>query len=530
MTKTVLRTFTYSFTATLLALFIVCHFYKQSTVRSNGQTVKFEDIKISLFTQTDEQSKKESLEEIIKITKEEVSDDDLFNWTAMYYETLEQIALLEKENSNMTDGDNLAIYYDEDDNVEIVQNISTTYTEDNIKEENISIDNLVHIANIVEKDIMNTINIALSEEQLTFPTYENLESNEEQKNQVTEVDGLDFSLPIQRSSSRQNGKKNLILNAKTTNQVAMSESSIAVQSIIMEEEQTTPSSLEQESSPWVVAKGARFPNNSMILQENQNDPDSEEKTSEIKPEEQTPSEIKTSKIVRNILIPIPEEILQEENMTPQLMSSEKNKDLQKKLNISDIKNESNITRESGYVSKSNTDKERKKTDKKDKKTIFESISSIFSGKTPEIGVSKIDKKTDTRNSVYVGKKTKDKSREDSRILPTEIKLSFQPNRAEISGQTLRWIEAFAKKTMEEDDVVLEIRIDGSGSFELQHRRLGLLHNILANRGVDYNKINTVFTSREPNSFIIRTVRISNNAVAESNNRNANDIANYYKNW
>lgn len=97
----------------------------------------------------------------------------------------------------------------------------------------------------------------------------------------------------------------------------------------------------------------------------------------------------------------------------------------------------------------------------------------------------------------------------SKILPTEIRLSFQPNRAEISGQTLKWIKAFAQKTAEENNVGLEIRIDGTSSPLLQRRRLNLLHNILLSEGANPQKIKTVFTAREPNSFILRTILVSN---------------------
>jgi hypothetical protein len=55
-------------------------------------------------------------------------------------------------------------------------------------------------------------------------------------------------------------------------------------------------------------------------------------------------------------------------------------------------------------------------------------------------------------------------------------------------------------------VAIEIRIDRSASYELQQKRLKLLYKILANNGVEYQKINIIFTDREPNSFIIRNVR------------------------
>ena len=95
------------------------------------------------------------------------------------------------------------------------------------------------------------------------------------------------------------------------------------------------------------------------------------------------------------------------------------------------------------------------------------------------------------------------------IMPAELRLSFAPNRAEISGQTLRWIYAFADNARDNDDVYIEVRIDGTSSYALQQKRLNLLASIFSARGVDYRKINTIFTSREPNSFIIRNIRFNN---------------------
>ena len=92
------------------------------------------------------------------------------------------------------------------------------------------------------------------------------------------------------------------------------------------------------------------------------------------------------------------------------------------------------------------------------------------------------------------------------VAPTELKLSFQANRAEISGQTLEWIKAFSENVVNYDDVAIEIRLDRSAPYELQQKRLKLLYKILANNGVEYRKVNIIFTDREPNSFIIRNVR------------------------
>ena len=46
------------------------------------------------------------------------------------------------------------------------------------------------------------------------------------------------------------------------------------------------------------------------------------------------------------------------------------------------------------------------------------------------------------------------------------------------------------------------------------KRLNLLYTIFANNGVNYDKINIIFTARDPNSFIIRNVKyaVENNAA------------------
>ena len=87
-------------------------------------------------------------------------------------------------------------------------------------------------------------------------------------------------------------------------------------------------------------------------------------------------------------------------------------------------------------------------------------------------------------------------------MPSELKLSFRPDRAEISGQTLRWIKVFSEKT-KDSNTFLQVNIDASAPIELQKRRLNLLYSIFMNNGVDLDKIDTTFSLTEPNTFIIR---------------------------
>ena len=141
--------------------------------------------------------------------------------------------------------------------------------------------------------------------------------------------------------------------------------------------------------------------------------------------------------------------------------------------------------------------------KENKGGFFNSITSIFKSDTNEI------EETDNNNENVIDTISKKigLKRKGMNILPTEIRLSFQPNRAEISGTTLQWIQAFGKKAAEEETVALEIRLDANSSPSLQHKRLNLLSNILSSRGVGGHKLRVVYTAREPNSFVIRTIRI-----------------------
>ena len=117
---------------------------------------------------------------------------------------------------------------------------------------------------------------------------------------------------------------------------------------------------------------------------------------------------------------------------------------------------------------------------------------------------------DQRNSDDLAKfyESLQKTREEynqRRIVPTELKLSFQPDRAEISGTTLHWLKLFSESAIENQSF-LQIRLNASTATELQKKRLNLLYTIFMNNGVDFKKVDTVFSLTEPNAFIIRTIK------------------------
>ena len=292
-----------------------------------------------------------------------------------------------------------------------------------------------------------------------------------------------------------------------------------------------------EDSPWVVAKGAVAPHNAMVAKEKyyQKDEAAIQKALNREPLDTTNADLQlASGTVQNLLIPIPEEILNDENLTPQLVSSDKPDDIKKEIEV-ERKLKEEVRPEKPLIVKKEEKSEpqpiepvKHQTPQDQKKgNILSSLSSIFSSSS---NVKESKQNTDDDDFISSIKKKFKGSRSRGKIMPTEMRLSFQPNRAEISGQTLRWIQAFAGKAADDPAMSIEIRIDGTSGMELQQKRLNLLHNILTNKGVEYSKINTVFTNREPNSFIIRTITRNNINTETTKGRMSKPRESYYLQW
>lgn len=292
-----------------------------------------------------------------------------------------------------------------------------------------------------------------------------------------------------------------------------------------------------EDSPWVVAKGAVAPHNAMVAKEKyyQKDEAAIQKALNREPLDTTNADLQlASGTVQNLLIPIPEEILNDENLTPQLVSSDKPDDIKKEIEV-ERKLKEEVHPEKPLIVKKEEKSEpqpiepaKHQTPQEQKKgNILSSLSSIFSSSS---NVKESKQNTDDDDFISSIKKKFKGSRSRGKIMPTEMRLSFQPNRAEISGQTLRWIQAFAGKAADDPAMSIEIRIDGTSGMELQQKRLNLLHNILTNKGVEYSKINTVFTNREPNSFIIRTITRNNINTETTKGRMNKPRESYYLQW
>lgn len=289
---------------------------------------------------------------------------------------------------------------------------------------------------------------------------------------------------------------------------------------------------QNKETPWVVAKSG----NKKIVENHFAENTSIGKAFEnpLKDDEFISYKV-AERIKQSILFPIPDEILSDENLTPTFIkkdSKESKTSLPAKENTQKVKK----IVEQPKVIKTTPKQEAQKTDAN--KSILTNLSSWFGKDGEKSEKSKKTKKLPSYNSsdnnVTTTNKTENtahkedinnkqinnndfvdfyktlqettKEQERNAIMPSELKLSFHPERAEISGQTLRWIKAFSEKTKDENTFI-QVRLSSQTPIELQKKRLNLLYTIFMNNNVDPKKIDTVFTTTEPNTFIIRILTI-----------------------
>lgn len=360
-----------------------------------------------------------------------------------------------------------------------------------------------------------------------------------------------FTIPLQHNF--ETPKQNVKVSSEADNsQVALASNNVRMQNLGTQNkiasasvETSVPAEKVQETpyvDPWVVATAGNEHIAKNKLDAINNSEEVKNAAADLKAPEPAKSDNEKKvayKMMKNILIPIPEDIANDENLTPQLSYSEENKKLSKKLMQSGELSGDTSAHDDEETGKDSAPAAKPQdigttplpqqpaADSRTKSSsssasLTDSIAAWFSSSAKDKSTNTESEKQSSSGSgdsafsklLGLGKK------DNSGIAPSELKLAFQPNRAEISGQTLEWLKAFSDNAVKNDDVFIEIRIDGSGSYELQQKRLNLLYSILINNGVDYNKINIIFTDREPNSFIIRNVRYASEEDANKARKKA----------
>lgn len=382
-------------------------------------------------------------------------------------------------------------------------------------------DDITETPEVSENQETDSMNSTSSEHAIS------VENPEDEDLQIADAaEAKPFTIPLMHNFQVA-AQKVEISNEAANSQVALASNNVLIQNIGTENKIASasgePSNLvsdttENDSDPWEVAAvgNSHITKNKIDSFTNGENKTMEALDQDKLAEAKSPNEKQVAyKMVKNILIPIPEDIANDENLTPQLSYSEENKKLSEKLQKEGILNPPAPTKEETKnkeetpttpVPLANNQSENKPSEP----SLTDSIAAWFSSSSASDNNSASNKKDKDKKEENSGSAFSKLlglgAKKDSNIAPSELKLAFQPNRAEISGQTLDWIKAFSLNAVNNENVFVEIRIDGSSSFELQQKRLNLLYSILVNNGVDYNKINIIFTDREPNSFIIRNVR------------------------
>lgn len=368
-----------------------------------------------------------------------------------------------------------------------------------------------------------------------------LTSNEAEDNELQIADAAgapSFEIPLVHNFKTENGTVTFSDSADD-NQIAMASADVSIDNLgtaevaavtepLLQNEQSAAESgfadglsatQSENPNPWAVAEISGEQNNgkksldAYTVQHSDNiiSPD----------QEVADNSSETYQMQDNMIVPMPESIKNERNLTPQFSTSEENLKLERELRAKHVLPD---LPEGSYNDTDNADDDDEIEDFDDdddiddetSKSLSESITEWFSGSNKKSDKDNISAATKKKSAKKENAKKSESSifnkllgigkNDDESITPSELKLSFQPNRAEISGQTLEWLHAFSDNSVKNDDVFIEIRIDRSASYALQEKRLKLLYKILASNGVDYHKINIIFTDREPNSFIIRNLR------------------------
>ena len=294
-----------------------------------------------------------------------------------------------------------------------------------------------------------------------------------------------------------------------------------------------------DDTPWVTAKTKKTAKNKNLeqLMNNKKENLFTENLQQLTQNDESVSYKVAERIKQSIIFPIPDEILNDENLTPtfikQKSSTPKKPQTPPKVETNNAPDIQIKKQDTTFKKATSTSQPKNTSTQTDASGILDSISSWFNTPkedTPDnIAQKPITKKkkpaptygTNTTNDrTENNTKTKQEELADfysslqetrneysrRKIVPSELKLSFQPDRAEISGTTLTWLKAFSEATTS-DDIRLQIKLDATTAPELQKRRLNLLYTIFMNNGVDFQKVDTVFSTIEPNALIIRTIRI-----------------------
>lgn len=149
----------------------------------------------------------------------------------------------------------------------------------------------------------------------------------------------------------------------------------------------------------------------------------------------------------------------------------------------------------------------KETSKVKKKKLLLPLKPLPAEAQPQEDLSGTEPLYTTYTSEMADKALSDAQNENSEplIMPQDIKVTFYPNSAEFSGQTVKWIKVFSLQARRDPRYTIEIRLSRDNPL-IQQKRLFVIQRILMNNGLSLHQIAIDYVNRPENSLILRMVR------------------------
>jgi hypothetical protein len=226
------------------------------------------------------------------------------------------------------------------------------------------------------------------------------------------------------------------------------------------------------------------------------------------------------RIKESVLFPISEEILNDENLTPTFINIKNKSKTKENKKPSITKKET-----TQQITKTTQTATHLDNQKKNSNSLLDNLSSLFQKKeknptdtqknkkvaptysnntTPQTNLNKTQKNTQKNQQIgsfYEALKETKYNHEVKNIIPKELSLHFNPNKAEITGKTLKWIKILSNETIK-NNKRLKITLANTTDTPLQEKRLNLLYNILTSTDIDFSKIDISTANINEDTFII----------------------------
>ena len=133
----------------------------------------------------------------------------------------------------------------------------------------------------------------------------------------------------------------------------------------------------------------------------------------------------------------------------------------------------------------------------------------------------------TYSSVYADKvlEAAQTNQELPLIMPMDLKVSFYPNAADFSGQTIKGLKVFTHKALQDPRYVIEVRLSNENLL-LQQKRLFVIQKILANSGLSSHQLVVDYVKRPKDSLVLRMVKKEPNTGVHSRTKKKKGVINW----